>query len=151
MYEKSTKPFIGYMTVRLFSHATEDLDKVMEAVRRIFPPECSGNIEFKKTKLKGHHGNPIVILETKIRKAEVISGFIQKLSEGLSSEDKERLLRRIDLHIERGNLYLRLDKQAALYGELRLENSDPIRICIHFRRRWASKIPEACQKLGITP
>ncbi len=151
MSKSFVKPFIGYITIRLLAHATEDEDRVLEAARNLFPSARAGEVRFKRVKLRGHHGNPIVVFEAKVRKTELIEGMIQRLSSNLRPEDKEMLARKVDLHIDGSNLYLRLDKQAALRGELRLENVDPIRICIHFKRRWASRIPEACKSLGIIP
>ncbi|HDM26731.1 MAG TPA: hypothetical protein ENG27_00275 [Candidatus Bathyarchaeota archaeon] len=145
-----SKPPVGYVSIRLFAHATEDPEKVLTAAKNLFPQENVEAIQFKRTKLKGHHGNPIIILEAKIRDPEIIRGLLEKLASALSPQDKRHLKQKISLHVDGSNLYLRLDKQAAFLGEIKLSNVDSIRLSLHFKRNWTKRIEEACEKLGIT-
>ncbi len=144
-----SQALISYVDVRFFAHATENLDKVFEAGRHLFPPDYVDDIVFKKNNLKGHYGNPIVIFETRIKEKEIIEGIVKVLSSGLSRLDKEMLLREIDLHVKKNSLYIRLDKQAAFQGEFKLCSADPIRVRIRFKKRKLEDIIKTCKELGI--
>lgn len=142
---------IAYIDIRFFVHATEDLDKVVEAVQRVIPSDYMDDIVFKKANLKGHYGNPITLFQTRIKKKEIIKAFVENLSSRLDNLDKEMLRREIDLHVEKGSLYVRLDKQAALQGELKLCTADPIRVRIRFRKSKLEDVVQVCRELGILP
>jgi len=142
---------IALVEIRLSAHATEDSNKVTEAVKQIFPVDYTDEVEFKRTNLKGHHGNPITLFETKIKEEKTIRAFIDSLFSRINAMDKESLLREIGLHVERGSLYLRLDKQAALCGEIKLCTGDPIRVRIQFKKGGIEEILKVCRELGMLP
>lgn len=142
---------IAYIDVRFFAHATEDLNKVVEAVQCILPARYVDNIVFKRDDLRGHYGNPISLFETRIKKREIIKAFIENFSSRLNGLDRETLLREIDLHAANGSLYIRLDKQAAFQGELKLFAADPVRVRIRFRKKKTEDIVQICRELGMLP
>jgi RNA binding exosome subunit len=147
----SSKVPIGYIDIRVFAHATEDLDKVLTAARNILPPEKMDNVVFRKTNLTGHHGNPIVLLETRIKERDVAQAVFEKLSSGLSTLDKEQLNSEITQHLEKGNLYIRIDKQSACLNHVKLSSEDPIHFRIHFKKHSQKEVVEMCKKLGLLP
>ncbi len=147
----SSKIPIAYIDVRVFAHATEDLDKVMKSASNILPPEKVDNTVFKKSDLTGHHGNPIVLVEARIKDKHVAQGVLERIASGLSIMDKGRLGNEIDDHLERGNLYLRLDKQAAFRGVFRFSSSDSIHLRIHFKKHSFEEVVEICRKLELLP
>jgi RNA binding exosome subunit len=147
----SSKLPIAYTDVRLFAHATEDLDKVLTAARSILPPEQVDNVVFSKSCLTGHHGNPIVLIETRIKERRLAQAVLERLASGLSMMDKESLGTEIMQHLEKGNLYLRIDKQSAFQGVFRLGSSDPIHLRVHFKKHTSEEIVEICRKLGLLP
>ena len=142
---------VAFVEIRLFAHATEDLNKVTDAAKQILPVDYREDVEFRRTNLKGHYGNPITLLETKIKEEKTIRAFINSLFSRISAMDKESLLREIGLHVERGSLYLRLDKQAALCGEIKLCTGDPIRVRIQFKKGGIEEILKVCRELGMLP
>ncbi|NIR17575.1 hypothetical protein GWN63_03340 [Candidatus Bathyarchaeota archaeon] len=142
---------IAYIDVRFSVHATEDLDKVAEAVNYTLPADYLEDVTFERKDLRGHYGNPITLFETRIKKKKVVQAVAQHILSDLSEEDRESLLTEIDLHVEEGSLYLRLDKQAALGSELRLCVADPIRVRIRFRSKNMEEIAKICQELGRSP
>ena len=142
---------IAYIDIRFFAHATEDLNRVVKAAETILPTDYLDNIVFKRKNLRGHYGNPIALFEVRIKRREIIKAFIESLSTGLSGLDKETLLSEIGSHVEKGSLYIRLDKQAALQGEFKLCTADPIRVRVRFRKEKLEDIVEVCQKMGILP
>jgi len=140
---------IAYVDIRFFAHATEDLEKVVEAVHNILPSDNIEEITFKRSNLEGHYGNPITLFEAKIKDKETIRTLVENLSSHLSALDKEELGREINRYIEKGSLYLRLGKQAALQGKIKFVASDPIRIRIRFRKSKIEDIIEICREIGM--
>ena len=140
---------IAYIDIRFFAHATEDVDKVVEAVQHVLPSDHMEEVVFKKSNLRGHYGNSITLFEAKIKNKETIKALVENVSSHLSELDKETLSREVNLHVEKGSLYIRLDKQAALQGKLKLCTSDPIRIRIRFRKKKIEDIVKICQELGM--
>jgi len=147
----SSKTPIGYIDVRVFSHATEDPDKVLIAVRNTLPIELAENAVFQKTNLTGHHGNPITLIEARLVEKEALPSVIKKIALSLTSLDKETLSSEIELHLEKRNLYLRFDKQSAFRGELRFASYDPIHFKIHFRNKTSEEIVALCREAGLLP
>ncbi len=147
----SSKIPIGYIDIRVFAHATEEGDKVLNAVRNILPPELIDIVAFKKTNLTGHHGNPIILFETRIKEENATQVVFEKLSLGLSILDKELLASEIDQHLDKGNLYVRLDKQSAYLNELKLCSVDPIHFRIHFKKHSQEEVIGICRKFGLLP
>lgn len=142
---------IGYIDVRVFAHATEDVDKVLNAVHNTLPAEVIETVVIKRTNLTGHHGNPIILLETRIKEKNAVQAVFEKLSSALSILDKEQLSGEIKEHLDKGNLYLRLDKQSAYLNEIKLSRADPIHLCIHFQKSNPEEIVNVCRKFGMLP
>jgi RNA binding exosome subunit len=140
---------IAYVDVRFCAHATEDLDKVMEAVQNILPNEYLGEIVFNRSSLEGHYGNPITFFETRIKDQKTIKALVEQLAANLSVLEKDELDRIIHLCIEKGSLYIRLDKQAAFKGKTKLVTSDPIRIRIRFRKSKTEDVIAVCKEIGM--
>ena len=147
----SSKPPIGYINLRVFAHATEDAEKVLTAVRNILPTELSENAIFQKSHLTGHHGNPIILFETKLADKKTLPAVLKKIGAELTSLDKEALAKDIQLHLEKRNLYLRFDKQSAYQNELRFSQNDPIRFKIHFKNKTPEEIIFICTNAGLLP
>lgn len=147
----SSKVPIAYIDIRVFAHATEDANKVLNAVRNVLPKELVDKIVFKETNLKGHYRNPIILLETRIKKRDSVKAVFEKLASDLSSLDKELLNSEIRQHLDTANLYIRLDKQSACLNELKLCSIDPIHFRIHFRKSDPLEILEICRKFGMLP
>ena len=147
----SSKPPIGYIDVRVFAHATEDSEKVLVAVRNLLPVELGESVVFQKTRLSGHHGNPIVLFEAKLADKQVLPTVLQKIGAGLTSLDKEQLEGDVKLHLEKRNLYLRFDKQSAFQGEVLFSQNDPIHFKVHFKDKSFEEIVAICRDAGLLP
>ena len=147
----SFKPPMGYIDIRVFSHATEDPKKVLNAVRKMLPEELSENIIFQKNILTGHHGNPIILFQSKLVDKQALPAVLEKIGAGLTSLDKEALDRDLNLHLEKNNLYLRFDKQSAYAGEFRISQNDPIHFKVHFKNKTPAEIVDICRNAGLLP
>jgi len=147
----SSKVPIAYIDIRVFAHATEDVDKVLSAVYNMLPTELVNNVVFNKTNLTGHYKNPIILLETRIKGKDAVKAVFEKLASSLSSLDKVLLNNEIKQHLDKGNLYVRLDKQSAHLNELKLCSTDPIHFRIHFKKSSPEEILDVCRKFGMLP
>lgn len=142
---------IAYVDIRFCAHATEDINKVVKAVQNTVPNDHVKDIEFKGSILEGHYGNPITFFETRIKEKEIVKAIVENISANLNLFEKEQLGKEIHRFVEKGNLYIRLDKQAAFQGKIKLATSDPIRMRVRFRKKKLDDIIETCQKIGILP
>jgi RNA-binding protein len=109
---------IDKVSFRAFVAATEDEGRVREALGVFVPLD-----RISATSAEGHFGNEIKILEASLRKKEG-QAFFQILREQLLTDDLQKLHREIPDRLEGDNhFHLRLDKQAAYKGLLRLTDS----------------------------
>ena len=103
-----------YLDVRAFRYGTEAEDRVEAALRTLLPEDA----ELERTSSEGHHGDTIVVLSTRIERADDIRTVLQRLEDAGVTET---ILGELDDRIDDNNsLFVHLDKQAAYRGELRL-------------------------------
>jgi RNA binding exosome subunit len=140
---------VAYVDIRFCAHATEDVDKVMEAVQNTLPSDHIEDVSFKRSNVEGHYGNPITFFDARIKGKETVRALVENLSANLSSLDKDELGRTINRCVEKGSLYIRLDKQAALKGKIKFATSDPIRIRIRFRKNKIEAVIQICREIGM--
>lgn len=115
--------------VSAFCHATEILDKVKAALLNIFPESARADLEssLSITMLEGHYGNPIFVLRLKIEKPELAEALLKHLLASLPAGDLAMLERTLKQRLDSsGNLYLRLDKQRAYLGDIRVYDGDDV-------------------------
>jgi len=53
--------------------------------------------------------------------------------------------------LENGNLYVRLDKQSAYLGELKLSSTDPVHLRLHFKKPNSEDVIDTCRRFGLLP
>lgn len=117
--------------VSLFIHATEDPEKVLKAVKNVFPVEYAEDIEFEKSNLQGYYKNPITTLRVIIRENVRVAAFLKNLLRRLEERDRTLLFSELEKYSDsKGTLYLRLDKQEAFQDKIRLCSADPIHVKI---------------------
>jgi len=147
----SSKPPVAYVDIRVFAHATEDTDKVQTAVRNLLPTDLAETLIFQTTTLTGHYGNPITLFTAKLTDKKLLPQLLDKIGSNLPSLDKVDLCHNLKLHLEKGNLYLRFDKQSAFLGKIKFTQNDPIHIKIHFKNKISGEITEICKSSGLLP
>ena len=119
--------------ISAFSHATEDEDKVEKAMKNLLPEE-NRDLWLNRKTLKGYHGDPITIVTGKIRTKTGATGILRRVVQELSSLDQQRLLDELEERLDDGgNLYIRLDKQNAYLGKVRLLETDPVKMKFRLR------------------
>jgi RNA binding exosome subunit len=142
----SQKPPIGYVDLRVFAHATEDSEKVLTALRNLLPITLAETVQFEKNSLTGHHGNSITFFTTHLTDKKLLLTILEKIGQNINVIDKEDLNNNLYRHIEKTNLYLRFDKQAAYSGKIKFAQDDPIHLKIHFKNKTLEEILELLKK-----
>jgi len=141
---------VAYVDFRFCAHATEDVEKVIKAVQTVLQVyNEEDEIGFNKNTVEGHYGNPITFFDARIKNKKVIKAVVENLAANLGSFEKAELSRTLDRCFEKGSLYLRLDKQAAFQGKIKLVTSDPIRVRIRFRQSKLESVTQVCKEIGM--
>lgn len=111
--------------VNLVLHATEDESKVLKAIEEIL---LVPSTRFLRSSSEGHYKNKIV-LQKAILSSKEAGMLAKRVISLLNSTDREHLSRLVnDYADEKGNLYIRLDKQRICQGRVLLSETDAIRI-----------------------
>jgi len=118
-------------------HATEELEKVRTALENIFPLDLRSVLNFKTTNLRGHFHNPIIRIETQLTQSDLVEQTVTAIGQNLTPQDREQIAKTFASRVTRkGQLFLRLDKQEAYQGQIRIINrGDSIRLIIRFSGR----------------
>jgi RNA binding exosome subunit len=109
---------IHRISFRAFVAATEAEDRVRDALSIFVPLDG-----ITSTAAEGHFGNRIKILEATLEKKDGLA-FFRILREQLPREELQRLHRELSARVDDScRFHLRLDKQAAYKGMVRLTDS----------------------------
>jgi len=115
----SSVPF-HYVDLRAFCYATEDSTRVETALRTFLPDDA----EIERVASEGHHGDRILVLSTRVERADEIRHVLAKLST-IGDPERDRLRSELDDRIDDNtSFFLTLSKQAAFNG--RVERGDGI-------------------------
>ena len=122
-----------HVRLTTFIQATEDEDKVLEAIGTFIPEEIDDeDIIFDVEETKGFFGNPIKVVNVEIKRSRAVRAFLKHFKELLSEEDKRYILENLDEKVdEEGTLYVRFNKQRAYLGEAEVDEGGdtvPVRI-----------------------
>ncbi|MCD6110987.1 MAG: hypothetical protein J7K08_04850 [Thermoplasmata archaeon] len=109
--------YFHYMTVEVFVHATEEKEKVVEAVRNILGEDAFSASSFEETYAEGYHKNPIGILRWTLRSSSRAGSVLKRVMEEVGEELFTQIEDRVD---DEGVLHIRLDKMKAYRGEIAL-------------------------------
>jgi RNA binding exosome subunit len=111
--------------VDLLLHATEDSDKVLQSIQETLAVPSE---RFSASSSEGHYKNKILLLKAMLSSQEAGELALRIMSR-LNSSDREHLSSSlVEYSDEKGNLYLRLDKQRVCQGKVSLSETDAIRI-----------------------
>ncbi len=111
--------------VNFVLHATEDEGTVLRAIKEVLlvPSE-----RFSSSPSEGHYKNKI-LLHKAILSSQEAGMLAKRVISLLKSADREHLSQLVHQYSdEKGNLYIRLDKQRMCQGMVSLSETDAIRI-----------------------
>jgi len=134
------------------AHATEDLAKVEMAMLNVLPQALRDSASISRQYLKGHYQNPIVTLAMRIGSEKAARMTLEYLFKMMSQTERGQLDREFESFIdEEKNFYIRLDKQEAFRGRIRLAQGAPIRAKIKIRtwQRGAQDGRDIFRNLGM--
>jgi RNA binding exosome subunit len=115
----SSVPF-HYIDLRAFSYATEQAARVEDAMETLLPEDTP----IERTETEGHHGDRILVLSTRLERADEIRHVLSELSD-MGGSEREQLVAELDERIDNNcSFFLTLSKQAAFDG--RVERGDGI-------------------------
>ena len=118
--------------IELIVHATESLDKLIDALSSTLGVRGS---TLTREVLTGHHGNEIILLKGGVVGDDARS-LADRLMVSLSSEDILHIYRNFDLYTDnRSSFYIRISKQEMVKGRIRLSQSDAVRIRLRLAKR----------------
>jgi hypothetical protein len=109
----------------LVIHQTEDAGKILASVQSHLGIVAD---RFTATATEGHFKNKILVLRALLSSAEATE-LASRISSGLSSIDRDLLWRGMDqFSDEKGNLYIRIDKQRLCQGKISVSSADSMRV-----------------------
>lgn len=132
---KKDQGLISQIEISAVIHSTENIEKVKKAVGNLLPepPDAS---RFKVKHSKGHYGNPIKLLTLTVSTRNQAYLIFKNLLLHLSEESKKIISNNLKERMDsKGSLYLRFNKQSAIFKVLKLMDNDPIRMKIRFRKK----------------
>ena len=127
MKDHRSLPHLQFLNsiIDIVIHATEDKNKILEAV--FFNLEIPKE-KFEEIEYEGHWGNKILRLTTEINKKDT-QILIENILTKISFIDRNDLLENLVNHIdEKGNLFIRLDKQRICKNKISISDTEGIKI-----------------------
>ncbi|MCE4617286.1 MAG: hypothetical protein F7C32_01705 [Desulfurococcales archaeon] len=141
------------VTLAVIQHFTELQDRIVKALQTLIPERISQQYSKQISSLtyKGFHGNIIIRLELVINKRKDATETFEHIVCSLSDGEQKILINTMEDRIDdSGNLYLRISKQDAYLGEIRLaEGDETIRVVVkpvHPSVDWKQVIQELCKE-----
>ncbi|WP_297550488.1 RNA-binding protein, partial [Thermococcus sp.] len=122
-----------HVRLTTFIQATEDEDKVLDAIATFVPEEIDeDDVIFDIDETKGFFGNPIKVVNIEIKRSKAVRQFLEHFKELLSEEDKRYIIENLDEKVDdEGTLYVRFNKQKAYLGDVEIdEGPDVIQVRI---------------------
>ncbi|WP_096391403.1 RNA-binding protein [Halopenitus persicus] len=112
---------LHYVELRTFCYATEDEKRVTAALETFLPEDAA----IERVENVGHHGDRIVVLSARVETADEMRHVLDALGD---LERLDRVIGELDERVDENcSLFLRLDKQAAFRGDVRLGDGITLR------------------------
>jgi len=107
--------------LRAIVHATEDINKVIRAIKNIVGEE----IDLSISRTKGYFGNEIILLYSEISKRKRVEEILRRILK--DEENRNYIIATLDERIdERYHLYIRINKQEAYKGKIVVSEGDDV-------------------------
>jgi RNA binding exosome subunit len=121
--------------IDLILHATESAERVLSSIEQVL---LVSQTRFNLSSLEGHYKNKI-IFDKAVLSSQEANSLAQRVISLLGTVDKETLISEIQKYAdEKGNLYIRLDKQRMCRGKTSLSENDAIRVRFKPIKRYKS-------------
>ena len=121
---------IHHIFLRVTAHSTEDRSRVRKALDFFLLNSINRGADVSTDDIvdvldaDGHYGNPMTIFSAKISRKKECLAFAKFVRSNITSDDLELLRSEMPSRLDDDQVFhLRLDKQAAYEGEVRLTSS----------------------------
>ncbi|MEM1541568.1 MAG: RNA-binding domain-containing protein [Ignisphaera sp.] len=128
------KATLSRIIITTHCHATEDVEKVKQALLNVFPPNLRDSINIEQETLYGYHGNPIIRFKIVLEGDEAVE-MLKYLLKMLKETDRNLIINTIDVRYNKksNEFFMRLSKQEAYMGNIAVyDGDDAIRVSISF-------------------
>lgn len=128
-------PFIRKIEARAYSRVTEISERVSTAILGVFPENVRQNVSVSEEKTRGQSGDAISIVSGLLENRDDCETTFDFILKQLEKSDLRAIKRSLDLRLDSHCVFfLRIDKQGAYLGKIRLANkTDVIRARFYFR------------------
>jgi RNA binding exosome subunit len=128
--------FVAKIEARAYSRATEVPERVVTAILNLYPEKFRELVGFASTKVEGHSGNEILIIESLLEDRMGCEATLDYILGRFEERDRRLLGNSLLQRIDRNCLFfVRIDKQAAFLDAIALaKGPDVISIQVHIRQ-----------------
>ena len=112
--------------IDLILHATENENKVLEELERVFHIVQKN---FQIEQVPGHFNNPILLISSKLKKKSAVD-FVKIFFSKMKKEDFNEIFDNVDEYVTSSGLSLRISKQMLISKILTISREDAIKISI---------------------
>jgi RNA binding exosome subunit len=119
---------IERLEISAIAHATEDLDRVIAALKNAIPRDLWNELErsMKILSLEGYYGNPVTRIVA-VLKGKEAENAVKHILLSIDRSDFETLVFTLDRRFDgKGRVFIRLSKQDAYLGKLRIAEGDDV-------------------------
>ncbi|MCI4436016.1 MAG: exosome protein [Ignisphaera sp.] len=134
---EARKVVLAEIILTTYCHATEDCNKVRQAILNIIPRDLASSISISETVMKGYYGNPIIVIEARLKEEEALKA-LKYMASILSELDKRYIVNSFELRYDKktNKVFIRIDKQGAYLGKpVVAEGDDVVKITLSFSMR----------------
>ena len=127
--------------IEAFVYPTEDKEKALAALINLAPLEIRERLSIERISFRSHYGYTLEKITVKLLEEEA-DAFARYLEGQLDDETKQEILQTLEIRTDDRNLYLRVSKQEAFKGKVKLHYKDPggqIRIRITYSSNYMPK------------
>jgi len=132
------RSLVRKLEIRVIQHATESREKLLRALKTLFPEEIRNRIEISEHKARGHYGNPIVLYTCTVEGTDAnltLKWILSKMPSASKSLLRATIHERLQGKI---NLHLRIHKQLLVEGHIVLwEGDETVKILVQLKNRKA--------------
>lgn len=112
--------------IQVIVHATEDVEKIFESFKEVFDVDRD---DFEVQNLHGHFDNPILLLQSKLKKKKS-RNFVKALISGIPKSDLTFVIEDLENRCDDSALFLRISKQGLVQKRIQLADEDPVKLRI---------------------
>lgn len=116
---------INNITILVFSHETEDYDKIITSLNSFFK-DFLKYMNISTNSVQGHYGDKITLIKYEI-KGKICEKVFEYILSNLEKTDLIYLISTIDSRVDKSKIHVRIDKQKFLAtSKLYLKDGDDV-------------------------